>query len=83
MDSVIIPGNPLPVHIERVSEPAHVFLTGPEVAHLLGVHPERVREWTEREIDPLPALHLPGVRNNRYHRDAVLAWAASLKPFNV
>ena len=82
MDSVIIPAEqeepaviPTPVN--------HVFLTVPEVARLLGVHPERIREWTKREINPLPALHLPGVRNDRYHRDAVLAWAASLKPFNV
>lgn len=83
MDSVIIPSDQPPVHMERMPEPTHVFLTVPEVAQLLGVHQERIREWTKREIDPLPALHLPGVKNNRYHREAVLAWAASLKPFNV
>lgn len=82
MDSVIIPAE----REELASKEApvnHVFLTVPEVARLLGVHPERIREWTKREINPLPALHLPGVKNNRYHRDAVLVWAASLKPFNV
>lgn len=82
MDSVIIPAE----QEKPAVTPAtinHVFLTVPEVARLLGVHPERIREWTKREINPLPALHLPGVRNDRYHRDAVLTWAASLKPFNV
>ena len=82
MDPVIIPAEQKKPAITPVSV-SHVFLTVPEVARLLGVHPERIREWTKREINPLPALHLPGVRNDRYHRDAVLAWAASLKPFNV
>lgn len=82
MDAVIISGTKHQ-HRDEIPMSNHVFLTVPEVARLLGVHPERIREWTNREIDPLPALHLPGVRNNRYHRDAVLVWASSLKPFNV
>ena len=82
MDSVIIPADKEELTVIQVPI-NHVFLTVPEVARLFGVHQERIREWTKREIDPLPALHLPGVKNNRYHRDAVLAWAASLKPFNI
>ena len=53
------------------------FLTRKELARLLQVRPERIRQWERR--GPIPRIAPPGTRLVLYPRSAVLGWLTRIR----